>query len=304
MKLGFFVILIFAIAGLTGCGHEAGPMDEATSVVPAPASASLFGGMTVSAQAVAHKAQQAEGGGNSNAPDAPTPHAQMIIRSAEMQIVAKDPATTLRDISAQVEARGGFVADSKQWQEGDQTHGTLTLRVPAAQLTASVAQIRKAALRTVEENITGQDVSQEYTDLTAQLTNLEATEVQLRELLATVRQKTQRAADVLDVFNKLSDVRGQIDQTKGRLLEMSQQVDMATITLTISPNAVAAPPPPAAAWHPTGVAADALQTLGSTLKWLCDVLIWVCLYIAPLAALIGLPAFYIRRSWRATKRTD
>lgn len=173
--------------------------------------------------------------------------------------------------------------------------------MPAGQIFATLAEIRAAALRTETENVSGQDVSQEYTDLSAELTNLEATERELRQLLATVRQRTQRASDVLEVFNQLAKVRGEIDQTRGRLLNLGQLVDLATITLDIAPDAVAAPPVEDV-WRPGGVARDALRTLVTTLKWVCDVLIWVCIYIAPLAALIAALAILVRRAVRRAAR--
>lgn len=291
MRLG--IVFVLALAVLAGCGRSSGPFGKADRAA-SPSAAT---------EAMAPQASAPSAGGGA-APPRPAPaaaHAHMIIRSAEMKIVAADPAATLRAVSARVEGRGGFVADSKQWREAGRAHATLTLRVPAGQIFATLAEIRAAALRTETENVSGQDVSQEYTDLSAELTNLEATERELRQLLATVRQRTQRASDVLEVFNQLAKVRGEIDQTRGRLLNLGQLVDLATITLDIAPDAVAAPPVEDV-WRPGGVARDALRTLVTTLKWVCDVLIWVCIYIAPLAALIAALVVLVRRAVRRAAR--
>lgn len=248
-------------------------------------------------------ASSAPSSGGGVAPSAPK-HAvgpRMIIRTAEMHIIARDPAATLQALTAMAEARGGFVADSKQWREGHQAHASLTLRVPAKQLGPTLVAIHTAALRTESENVSGQDISQEYSDLSAQLTNLEATERELRQLLATVRQRTQRASDVLEVFSKLTEVRGEIEQTKGRLLQMGQLVEMATISLDIAPDIIVKPPPESG-WRPTGVVRDAFRALVTTLKWVADVLIWVCVYLAPVGALLGLLVFFARRAARRLRR--
>ena len=67
------------------------------------------------------------------------------------------------------------------------------------------------------ENIGGKDVTEEYSDLGAQLVNLEATQIELRELLTDARQKTQKAEDVLKVYQELTKVRGEIERVKGRM---------------------------------------------------------------------------------------
>lgn len=297
MRIG--IPLVLALAVLAGCAQSPMGHSEAGSTASAPAVSQS----AASPSEPSYPGGSASGGGVQVAKReaAPAIHTRMIIRSADMKIVAVDPASTLRNVSARIESRGGFVADSKQWREDGQIHATVTLRVPARQLFATVAEIRQAALRTEMENISGQDVSQEYTDLAAQLTNLEATERELRLLLTTVRQRTQRASDVLDVFNQLTEVRGQIDQAKGRLLNLSQLVDLATISLEIIPDAVAQPLTEGA-WRPTGVVRDAFRTLVTTLKWVGDVLIWVCIYVAPLGALGAAVVFLVRRAVRAARR--
>lgn len=281
MKSFILPCLIFVF--LTGCsqnGHQAqlGAVASVEPVASAPSS------------------------GGAIAPSGPVPKvgARMIIRTAEMHIVAKDPAATLQALSALAEARGGYIADSKQWREEGQAHATLTLRVPANQLGPTLAAIRTSALRTDSENVTGEDVSQEYSDLSAQLTNLEATERELRQLLTTVRQRTQRASDVLEVFNQLTKVRGDIDQTKGRLLQMGQQVDLATISLEIAPDALAKPVTETG-WQPTGVVRDAFRALVTTLKWVAEVLIWFCIYVVPVGVLAALLVFFIRRVFRRVR---
>lgn len=232
---------------------------------------------------------------------APAVRPRMIIQTAQMSIVAKDPAATLQSLSALVNAQGGYISDSRQWRENGQIRATMTLRVPAKLLLPTMAAIRRAGLRTESESLSGQDVSQEYSDLSAQLTNLQATERELRLLLTTVRQRTQRASDVLDVFNQLAKVRGEIDQTKGRMLTMSQLADLATINLEIVPDALAEPLTEGG-WHPVGVVRDAFRALVATLKWVFEALIWVGVYVAPLGLIIAGVVLLFRRAVRRFRR--
>ena len=125
---------------------------------------------------------------------------RMIIRTADLSVVVTDAAQAQQSVTDTVEAMGGYIADSAAWREGEQLRARMTVRVPAERLDVLLANIKDSAVRVQQENINGQDVTEEYSDLNAQLTNLEATEVELRELLAEVRQKTQKAEDVLAVI--------------------------------------------------------------------------------------------------------
>ena len=65
---------------------------------------------------------------------------------------------------------------------GDQERFYVT-RDELVESTALLAAIKGTAVRVQQENVKGQDVTEEFSDLNAQLTNLEATEKELRELL-------------------------------------------------------------------------------------------------------------------------
>ena|SRR5438067_6913000 len=118
---------------------------------------------------------------SSPATSALAPHAQpqaparMIIRNATMSIVVRDAVDVLQKVTALAESKGGYVADTRRWKEREQVRASAVLRVPAAQLMPILAAIRGLAIRVEGENINAEDVSQEYTDLAAQLRNLQAT---------------------------------------------------------------------------------------------------------------------------------
>jgi hypothetical protein len=97
------------------------------------------------------------------------PQTRMIIRNANLSLVVRDAVDVLQKVTALVDARGGYVADTHQWKEREQVRASATLRVPATQLMPVLAAIRGLAIRVESESVTAQDVSQEYSDLGAQL---------------------------------------------------------------------------------------------------------------------------------------
>ncbi|HMA41497.1 MAG TPA: DUF4349 domain-containing protein [Gemmatimonadales bacterium] len=235
-------------------------------------------------------------------PDArPAPQQRMIARTAQIRAVVSDPVATVQALTTLVEAKGGFISDSRQWRSGEQMLASLTIRVPVRDLPATLDSIRHRAIRVENESTSGEDVTEQYADLRAQLTNLRATETELRALLVTVRQRTQRAADILEVFNQLAAIRQQIDRTQSRITTLEQLTDLATITVELVPDALAQPLT-AGRWRPLAVVRAAFRTLLSTLRWLLDAAIWLLIYLVPVVLVLAVPALGVFIGIRAVRR--
>lgn len=224
---------------------------------------------------------------------------RMIVRSAEMRITVIDTTKTVDAVTKSVEAMGGFVSGSNIWREGELLRATLKLRVPADKLTSTLAAIRGLAKRVDNETIASEDVSQEYVDLESQVRNLEATEGELRELLTVARQNSRKAADVLEVHEQLTLIRGQIEQAKGRMRYLSQVAAMSSISLDVIPDAIAQPVVEPG-WQPVVVAKNALRALVGALQSIANVAIWLIIYVAPI---FGILALVIVALWKIARRS-
>jgi hypothetical protein len=224
---------------------------------------------------------------------------RMIVRSAEMRITVADTTKTVDAVTKSVEAMGGFVSGSNIWREGELLRATLKLRVPADKLTSTLAAIRGLAKRVDNETIASEDVSQEYVDLESQVRNLEATEGELRELLTVARQNSRKAADVLEVHEQLTVIRGQIEQAKGRMRYLSQVAAMSSISLEVIPDAIAQPLVEPG-WRPVAVAKSALRALVGALQGIANVVIWLVIYVVPI---FGILVFVIVALWKLARRS-
>jgi hypothetical protein len=224
-----------------------------------------------------------------------------VIRTATIGLVVENAAASLTQVVAVVEGRGGYVAETKQWLEDGQARASATLRVPADQLTSALDEIRKKAIRVSNEGITGQDVSEEYADLGAQLTNLHAAEAELRQLLTTVRERTQKASEVLEVYRELSKIRGDIDRLQGRVDYLKQMTAMSTINVELIPDQLSQPLLEST-WRPLAIATAAGRTLVSALKGLGTVLIWLAVFVVPMMAVLIVLALSGKKLWEPVAR--
>lgn len=212
----------------------------------------------------------------------------MIVRTAELSVVVAETEPALKAITAAVVGAGGYVADSKSWRENDQLRARVAVRIPAGQLDSTLEAIKRLAVRVERENIGSRDVTEEYSDLDAQLVNLEATEQELRQLLSEVRQKTQAAEDILQVYRELTRIRGEIERIKGRMQYLDNQTALATVNVDLIPD-VLARPVVEPGWRPLETLRNAGRALVNTLKGLANVTIWLIVYLLPLLVVIAAP---------------
>jgi hypothetical protein len=89
--------------------------------------------------------------------------------------------------------------------------------------------IRRLALRIASEKIEAQDVTRQYVDQAANLRNLRAEESQYLAILKQART----VKDMLDVSEKLSAVRGQIEQQQAEFAALSKQIETVAINITM-----------------------------------------------------------------------
>lgn len=225
---------------------------------------------------------------------------RLIIRTADITLVVKDTQETL-DLLTRLSAElGGFVVSSSTSRAGREIQGYITLRVDATRFDEAMNRIRAAAIEVRSENVRGEDVTAEYIDLDARLKNLEAAEAQLQQIL----KQATATEDVLAVYRELTEIRGQIEQIKGRMQYLSQSAALATISVTLIPDALAQPVE-VGGWRPEGVVREAVEALIAALQGLASVLIWLIIVALPILLIIALPfvvLFAILRRARRNKR--
>jgi Domain of unknown function (DUF4349) len=85
------------------------------------------------------------------------------------------------------------------------------------------------------ERIEAQDVTRQYVDQEANLRNLRAAEAQYLAILKQART----VKDTLEVSEKLSGVRGQIEQQQAEFEALSKQIETVAITISLQAEAEA-----------------------------------------------------------------
>jgi uncharacterized small protein (DUF1192 family) len=155
----------------------------------------------------------------------------MIARTAELKLVIEKLDAARAEMERILKAHGGYAGQLSATTESDSARTlNATLRIPANQLDGTLAELKKLG-RVVEESQKGDEVTQQYVDLTARLRNARATEKRLIEVLQT---RTGKVHDVLEVEQEIARVREEIERMDAERKSMENRVQFATLTLTLA----------------------------------------------------------------------
>ena len=162
---------------------------------------------------------------------APESIGPMIVQTAKLNILATNYDEASAAIEKLAAAHGGYVEklDAKA-QTGNARELSASLRIPAKQLDAFLADVRKLG-HVEEENRSNEEVSDQYVDLQAHLKSARATEQRLIELLGT---RTGKLEDVLEAERELARIRGEIESMQGQSALLVHRVSYATVEVNLS----------------------------------------------------------------------
>ncbi len=235
------------------------------------------------------------------------PADRAVIRTASMHIRVRDSAAAADEIAEIVREAGGYVAGTDLTRAADGVvAGSFTLRVPSAALEETLDALDALADAVLERRLDEHDVTTELTDLDAEITNLTAYEEELRALLSEVRRSTTDTEELLQVFDRVNEVRARIDQATARRAMLEDQVAMSTIHLRLSPTSATGPVTDPG-WDPGGTARSALASTMRTLTGIADAVIRLGLTVLPVTLVLLTPAALLalgaRWWWRRSQRS-
>jgi hypothetical protein len=148
--------------------------------------------------------------------------------SIAIQAAALDPA--LADATAVVLGLGGYASGSERTGDGDDARAATTYRIPSARWDEALVAIRGIGEKVLDERSETVDVTGQVVDIEARMRNLETTE----RAFQSIMDRASVIKDVLQVQERLTDVRGQIEELASRAVHLREQAAMSTLSVTFS----------------------------------------------------------------------
>ena len=166
---------------------------------------------------------------------------QQVISQASVTLEVTTVSTAITQVETMAQNLGGSVDNMSSSGEQNQEQATLTIRVPQNQFLAALNQLQ--SLGTVEsQNVSTQDVTQQYIDLQAQLNSAQLEEQSLQAILA----KATTVSDEIAIQEQLTQVESQVESLQGQINYLQNQVAMSTITVTLNTPTQTVGQPPSA----------------------------------------------------------
>jgi hypothetical protein len=218
----FSIVLLLGLVASSGCASTSTSVGTTkySAVMPAPVAPQAASGEAASRIS----ADSSAGGTGTSSID------RKIVRTGYITLEVSNIGESMDAISRLASESEGYVISSNKNDNNDNSSGTISIRVPAGKYDEIMGKLRKLAVKVPNEHSDSRDVTQEYTDLNAQLTNLQATEAQYLNLL----NKANTVEDILKVQKELSNIRTQIDQIKGRIQYLDRTSDMSLIQISLT----------------------------------------------------------------------
>jgi len=211
---------------------------------------------------------------------------RLVIKESYLSLVVKNVVEIQKKIVEKTQKLGGFMVQSYFDNPQEAASATIIVRIPAKKLDQALNEFKKLAVKVVSENLSGTDLTEEYTDIEARLNTLYKTKTKFEEIM----EKATKVQDILEVQRELINLQFQIDALVGQKKYLEKSADLAKITIYLSTDELSLPYTPTDSWRPQVVFKQAVRSLIINLRRLATIGIWLIVY-----SIIIIPVFFILR---------
>ncbi|WP_426447718.1 DUF4349 domain-containing protein [Paenibacillus sp. S-38] len=316
---GLAAVLLLA-AYAAGCGGaDQGSASTAKLAVEAnktlsPAAAPAEGGaasadqMKVKNESGTTPAPRGGGGGGAGAgmteqaaAAVPEDPVRQIIYKANLTMRVDAYADAVAKIQEVIRQSGAYVLSSSENTAGADKSGIFVIKVPAAGFQALI-ELLEGIDPGLQRSVEGQDVTEEFVDLSARLKAKQAVEARLLSFI----EKATKADELVAFSAELGKVQEDIERINGRMRYLEQHVAYSTVELrveqTVSSAARIQSVERGPLWSRAGEALQGSAAfIGLMLEWLVVILAGA-LPVLPLAAAVG-GLYWLYRRWRRRRQS-
>lgn len=297
----FSVALILGIATipLIGCGTPATPAPFPMSdQAPAPTSAPAPTAAPAQPTAAAASSGDVIPGASNAAPID-----RKIIKNAQLSLTVQNTPNAIFQITGIASDVGGYVVGSRTFGDGDRTGAQISIAVPVERFEEAVNMVRHVAQHIDDDTTSSAEVTEEYVDLQARLTNLDATPTRLRDFM----NRAQTITETLAVNKELTRVEQEMEQIKGKLNALNARTAFSTIAVDLqepAPTPSPTPSPTAIVWRPDETVQSAMRVQTNLFQTLVNLTIWFGVVLLPylvVALVIGVSVrWFIQKTRKST----
>ena len=177
----------------------------------------------------------------------PSDSGQKLIRTIRLTVETDDYQAFMDSVTGRIAALGGYIEELDASNSGSSPSATMIVRVPADQLSAltdSVAGIGNVTYKHESQ----QDVTLQYVDTESHIAALRTEQDRLLQLL----NKAENLSEILEIEDRMTYVRYQLENYEQSLRALSNKVDYATATIDVRQVKIFTPTEEPGYWEKIG----------------------------------------------------
>ncbi len=297
----YWIILVAALVLLTGCAGAASPdyaMEEGIAMAP-PAPA-----MEMEAYADSAMDMDSNSARSTSSGVEPAQVERLVIKNASLTITVDDPEVTIAEITALADALGGHVVSSNTYQTYANNgvrvpEGSINIRVPSESLNDALERIKEDAVEVENENVSGEDVTDQYVDLQSRLKAKKAAEAKLLEIM----EQADTTEDTLNVYAQLQVIQSDIEVLTGQINYYERSAAMSSISVMVIATEKSKPIE-IGGWELGETASEAVQDLIDYIQGFTRFMIRFIIFTLPVLITLALPFYLVFLGVRALYRRN
>ncbi|WPU94194.1 DUF4349 domain-containing protein [Mucilaginibacter sabulilitoris] len=228
-----YLISVSLLLVLSGCGHKPTVEKEtvaAVSFAPPPVKADneLYDqAATAEGNAIAKPSGDAD---VKVVDDAIRDTSKKIIKNGSIEFETANVNAIRKRILHSLKKYGGYVDEDNQSTNSDANRKEYNLKIsiPAKYFDFLIDSVSASADKINSKNISITDVTTRYIDIKTRLANKKILENRYLELL----KRGTKISDLLEIENKLTEIRSDIESTQGQLNYLNKQVAYSSLDIT------------------------------------------------------------------------
>ena len=156
-----------------------------------------------------------------------------LIRTIYLSLQTTEFDSVLSDLSAKTTELGGYIENSSisgnSYYHQSTRYASYTIRIPSEQLDQFVDIVSELG-NVTQKNESVEDVTLQYVDVESRKKALETEQERLLALL----EKAENVEDIINIENRLSDVRYELENYESQIRLLDNQIDYSTVYVDIS----------------------------------------------------------------------
>lgn len=153
---------------------------------------------------------------------------RVLLRTANCRMEVEEITKRVKKIEQLVGTKNGYLGDLNWQHYTYQEEVSMTLRIPANDFQWVLDSIMKMAVEVNYQQVSTQDVTEEYVDIQSRLKTKKAVRDRYEEILRT---KAKTVEEILLAEEQIRRLQEEIESQEGRLRYLSQRSAMSTIQL-------------------------------------------------------------------------